>query len=100
VTAIVSLVACALIVGLPGWAIAGREFAGPYGGLVGLFLGIAVALWMTHQTPKSMRRRRFSMYLRGAGMGTRIRDDSRLVVSLGLAFLGSIGSITWQLVLE
>lgn len=79
--------------------VAGRSPAPPYGGAVGALIGIGVAVYQTMNTPKSMRKRQFTIWLRSGVPGGYRRDDSRTFFVFMMALACGVSAGICQLII-
>jgi len=85
-------------IGLVGALFAGREFAPPFGGVLGFLVGLADSVWRTAKTPKDLRKHHFVAYVGSGRYGTPFRHDSRVLFTFMMAFMCGLAAFLWQLV--
>ena len=85
-------------IGLIGALMAGHEFAGPFGGILGLLVGPADSVYQTLKTPKNLRNMKFTTLV-GGRYGAPFRNDARFLFTLIMAVLCAFSALLWQTLL-
>jgi len=91
-----ALLAIIAAVGLIGAILAGNSFAPPFGSAIGILAGVSFSIY-DHFKPGNESAKTDIVYIRNGVPGGYTKQNSKVVVIIGLAVMGAVSAFAWQI---